>query len=73
MEGLIVSEIGNGLFTVKSGSNNYIVDINREQCTCTGYFYNKTCKHIRAVMRYVARKHLNPKVEICGDCRGENG
>jgi len=72
MTDCIVNPVGSGLFTVESGDKRYTVNIDKEACTCKGYFYNKTCKHVRAVKRHIVKSYLKPKVKVCAFCRDKN-
>jgi len=52
---MTVSKVADGVYEVKSGEEEYTVieDINGEfVCTCAGYWYNGSCKHIEAVKIY---------------------
>lgn len=51
-----IQEVAQGVYRVVSGENAYIVRMSPASCTCPGFRYRRTCKHLEAVSRAAGEK-----------------
>lgn len=51
-----IQEVGRGVYRVVSGEKVYEVRTSPASCTCPGFRYRRTCKHIEAVLRLADEK-----------------
>ncbi|MFP4482931.1 MAG: ribonuclease HI family protein [Thermovirgaceae bacterium] len=49
-KGLYIRRVEKDIFIVHDGNERYAVDLAHLRCTCTGFFQNGTCSHVKAVV-----------------------